>query len=72
MIKKNSDKGAFLILFLISLLIGSIANILTLPAIIHQQNNVPAGLFGLFLLTSLWFAIGAFYREMSHDPEKET
>lgn len=67
MIKKNSNKGAFLVF----LLVGGIANILVLPGIIYQQNNVPACLFCLFLLTSLWFAIGVFYKEMSLEKEKQ-
>ena len=68
MIKKNSNKGAFLVF----LLVGGIANMLVLPGIIYQQDNFLACFFSLFLLTSLWFAIGVFYKEMSLEKEKQS
>ena len=66
MFKKNSNK----IVFIIFLIVGTVANFLVLPAITYRQDDFFSSLFGLFLLTTLWFVIGAYYVDMRHEPKK--
>lgn len=67
MIKNKSNK----ITFLVCLILGIVTNLVALPAIAYQQDNILVGYLGLFLLTTMWFSIGAYYREISQLTKKE-
>ena len=67
MIKNKSNK----ITFLACLILGITTNLVALPVITNQQDNILSGFFGLFLLTTMWFGIGVCYQEISQLTKKE-